>query len=46
MAKQTLQGTRKKKISHVGFLVRMKTTSGQRIIRRRKRKGRKRITVV
>lgn len=40
MAKHTLQGTKKKKISHTGFRNRMKTVSGRKIIKRRRRKKR------
>nr|YP_009297628.1 ribosomal protein L34 [Hildenbrandia rivularis]AOM67172.1 ribosomal protein L34 [Hildenbrandia rivularis] len=43
MVKQTLQGTNKKKISHTGFLIRMKTTNGRRIIQHRRKKGRKKV---
>lgn len=41
MTKGTLSGTRHKKLSNIGFRVRMKTTSGRRILKNRRNKGRK-----
>ena len=43
MSKGTLQGTKRKKANNSGFRVRMKTVSGQRIIKARRKKGRKKI---
>nr|YP_009295546.1 50S ribosomal protein L34 [Mastocarpus papillatus]AOL58030.1 50S ribosomal protein L34 [Mastocarpus papillatus] len=43
MTKSTLRGTNRKKIRKSGFLVRMKTVSGRRIINARRRKRRKRV---
>ena len=45
MTKGTLSGTKRKKMRVSGFRIRMKTTSGQRIIKSRRYKGRKRLTV-
>ncbi|MHB8809559.1 MAG: 50S ribosomal protein L34 [Desulfobulbaceae bacterium] len=45
MSKQTFQpGNTKRKRTH-GFLVRMRTRSGQSVIRSRRAKGRKRLSV-
>ena len=41
MTKGTLQGTKYKKVHKSGFRKRMRTISGQRIIRSRRKKGRK-----
>ena len=41
MTKGTLRGTRYKKLSNIGFRVRMRTISGQRILKNRRNKGRK-----
>ena len=43
MTKSTLQGTNRKRIKTSGFRARMKTTSGQKIIRLRRQKKRQRI---
>nr|YP_009315681.1 Ribosomal protein L34 [Trichogloeopsis pedicellata]SCW24339.1 Ribosomal protein L34 [Trichogloeopsis pedicellata] len=43
MTKGTLGGTRKKRIRTSGFRSRMKTFHGQRIIKARRRKKRKRL---
>lgn len=43
MTKGTLKGTNRKRICKSGFRVRMKTVSGRRIIKARRKKGRKKI---
>ena len=45
MTKGTLQGSKRKKINRSGFRVRMKTVSGRRIIKSRRKRGRKKIVV-
>ncbi len=45
MTKGTLRGTNKKRIKVSGFRIRMKTTSGKRILQTRRRRKRKRIAV-
>nr|ARO90890.1 50S ribosomal protein L34 [Corynoplastis japonica] len=40
MSKKTLEGTRRKKIRKSGFMSRMRTYKGQKIIKARRRKGR------
>nr|YP_010873106.1 ribosomal protein L34 [Nemalion vermiculare]WGV34479.1 ribosomal protein L34 [Nemalion vermiculare] len=45
MTKGTLRGTNRKRIKTSGFRTRMRTTSGKRIIRARRRKGRKFISI-
>nr|YP_010338456.1 ribosomal protein L34 [Rhodaphanes brevistipitata]UNJ18406.1 ribosomal protein L34 [Rhodaphanes brevistipitata] len=45
MAKRTLEGTKRKKIRKSGFMQRMKTVSGRRIIQARRNKGRKRLGI-
>nr|YP_010336320.1 ribosomal protein L34 [Goniotrichopsis reniformis]UNJ14726.1 ribosomal protein L34 [Goniotrichopsis reniformis] len=45
MAKRTLEGTCRKKIRTSGFRERMKSPSGRRIIKARRAKGRKILTV-
>lgn len=44
MTKGTLQGTNLKKNRKSGFRVRMKTVSGKRIIKARRKKGRKQLS--
>jgi large subunit ribosomal protein L34 len=43
MTKRTLEGTRKKSIRKSGFRARMKSKTGQNIIKSRRRKNRKRL---
>ena len=43
MTKQTLQGSKRKRIAHTGFRARMKTNGGRRTIKQRRKKGRKKI---
>jgi large subunit ribosomal protein L34 len=45
MTKRTLRGTNRKRIKTSGFRIRMRTTSGRRIIRARRRKNRKQIAI-
>nr|YP_009313637.1 Ribosomal protein L34 [Helminthocladia australis]SCW21891.1 Ribosomal protein L34 [Helminthocladia australis] len=45
MTKGTLGGTNRKRIKTSGFRVRMKTSSGQRILKARRRKNRKTISL-
>ena len=45
MTKGTLRGTNRKKARKSGFRIRMKTSSGQKIIRSRRQKGRKKISL-
>lgn len=45
MAQGTLKGTNIKKIRKSGFRIRMKTTSGQKIIKARRKKRRKKISL-
>ncbi len=42
---QTYQPKKRKRARSHGFLVRKQTTSGQNIVRRRRQKGRKKLTV-
>jgi large subunit ribosomal protein L34 len=43
--KRTYQPHRKRRIRTHGFRARMKTASGQKVLRNRRRKGRKRLAV-
>lgn len=45
MTKQTLCGTKRKKIRKLGFRARMKTFKGRRVLQARRRKGRKNLTL-
>uniref|UniRef100_UPI0030031CC3 ribosomal protein L34 n=1 Tax=Anunuuluaehu liula TaxID=3049639 RepID=UPI0030031CC3 len=45
MTKSTLKGTNRKRICKSGFRARMKTVTGRRIIKARRKKGRKRIAL-
>nr|YP_009313021.1 Ribosomal protein L34 [Dermonema virens]SCW21275.1 Ribosomal protein L34 [Dermonema virens] len=45
MTKGTLGGTNRKRITTSGFRVRMKTSSGKRILRSRRRKKRRKIAL-
>ncbi|MCC7469543.1 MAG: 50S ribosomal protein L34 [Bacteroidetes bacterium] len=42
---QTYQPKKRKRAKTHGFLVRSKTTSGKNVLRNRRRKGRKKLTV-
>jgi large subunit ribosomal protein L34 len=43
--KRTLEGTRRKRRRVSGFRVRMRTPTGRRVIKARRRKGRSRLAV-
>ena len=45
MTKGTLRGTNRKRARKSGFRIRMKNPSGQKIIRSRRQKGRKQISI-
>ncbi len=43
MTKRTLEGTNRKRLRTSGFRARMRTATGRRVIRSRRRKGRLRL---
>jgi len=45
MSKRTYQPSKRKRATTHGFLVRTETTSGRKVIRARRRKGRAKLTV-
>jgi len=45
MTKRTLGGTNRKSVRVSGFRARMKTASGRSIIRARRKKGRKKLSI-
>ena len=45
MSKKTLEGTKRKAIRKSGFRARMKTATGRRVIKQRRRKGRKCLSI-
>ena len=45
MPKRTYQPSKKKRMTTHGFLVRNKSTSGAKVLKNRRRKGRARLTV-
>ncbi len=45
MSKNTLNGRRKKVIKTSGFRARLATKSGKKILKNRRRKGRRRLTI-
>ncbi|NJK34722.1 MAG: 50S ribosomal protein L34 [Oscillatoriales cyanobacterium SM2_2_1] len=46
MTKRTLRGTVRRKRRTSGFRARMQTPTGRRVLRARRRRGRKRLTTV
>ena len=45
MSKHTLNGRRRKVIKTSGFRARLATKSGRKVLRNRRRKGRRRLTI-
>ena len=45
MSKHTLNGTRRKVVNISGFRARIATKSGRKVLKNRRRKGRKRLTI-
>ena len=45
MSKKTLEGTKRKAIRKSGFRARMKTANGRKVIRQRRKKGRRALTI-
>jgi large subunit ribosomal protein L34 len=45
MSKHTLNGTRRKVIKTSGFRARLATKSGRNILQKRRKKGRKKLTI-
>lgn len=45
MSKKTLEGTKRKAIRKSGFRARMKTANGRKVIRQRRKKGRRTLTI-
>nr|QCI06271.1 ribosomal protein L34 [Dicranema revolutum] len=45
MSKRTLQGSNRKRISKSGFRARIRIVAGRKILKQRRRKGRKQISL-